>query len=123
MATGNLNIAATIQGDAAGSWAFTSSYPVPTTVQGETIVTLTNGSTTVTVPSAASVAVIVPPNSAYPQPNPNWSGTLTLKGVSGDTGVPISTKYPTPISWDTATTPASFVLTATAAGTCYVRFM
>ena len=84
---------------------------------------LSNGASTITVPSGATSAIIVPPNAAYPQPNPTWGGTLTLKGVSGDTGVPISNKYLTPIVWDSATAPSSFVVTSTTTGTMYVRFM
>lgn len=123
MATGNMTIAANITGGADGSWSLSSTFLASAAVQAETVVTLSNGSSTITVPSGATAAILVPPNASYPQPNPNWGGTLTLKGVSGDTGVPISTKYLTPVVWDSATAPASFVVTSTSAGTMYVRFM
>lgn len=123
MATGNMTIAANITGGADGSWSLSSTFLASTAVQAETQVALSNGASTITVPSGATSAIIVPPNAAYPQPNPTWGGTLTLKGVSGDTGVPISNKYLTPIVWDSATAPSSFVVTSTTTGTMYVRFM
>ena len=123
MATGNITIAANITGGADGSWSLSSTFTAPTAVQAETVVTLTIGSATVSVPSGATSAIIVPPNASFPIPNPGFAGTLTLKGVSGDTGVPISNKYLTPVVWDSANVPANFVLTSTATGTLYVRFM
>ena len=123
MATGNITIAANITGGADGSWSLNTTFTAPSAVQGETIVALTAGSSTISVPSGATSAIIVPPNAAFPQPNPVWGGTLTLKGVSGDTGVAISNKYLTPLVWDTGNVPANIVLTSTAVGTLYVRFM
>lgn len=123
MATGNITIAANITGGADGSWSLNTTFTAPTAVQGETIVTLSIGSSTISVPSGATSAIIVPPNAAFPQPNPSWGGTLTLKGTSGDTGVAISNKYLTPLVWDTGNVPANIVLTSTATGTLYVRFM
>lgn len=123
MATGNITIAANITGGADGSWSLNTTFTAPTAVQGETVVSLINGANTVTVPAGATAAIIVPPNAAFPQPNPSWGGTLTLKGVTGDTGVPISNKSLVPLEWDTGNVPANFVLTSTATGTLYVRFM
>ena len=123
MATGNVVTTANITGGADGSWSQSSTFTAATAVQGETIVTLSVGANTVTVPSGVTWAQIVPPNAAYPQPNPTWGGTLTLKGVTGDTGVAISNKYPVDIKWDSGNVPSSFVLTSTATGTPYVRFM
>ena len=122
MATGSVVLSANVTGGADGSSSFSSSRPIPTALQAETIVTLSNGSATVTVPTGSTDCIIVPPNAAVPTPNPAYSGTITLKGVSGDTGVPISTYYATRIPWDSTTVPSSFVLTATAAGTCQVKF-
>ena len=76
------------------------------------------------MPSGTTVCVIAPPNSVgagVAALNPAYGGTITLKGVSGDTGVAISNKWPTALSWDTP--PASFVLTATAAGSAIAWFM
>ena len=79
-----------------------------------TTTTLASGANTITVPAGATVAVILGPNSSNPQPNPNWGGTLTVKGVTGDTGIVVSAKYPTMLTFDTA--PANFVITASIAG-------
>lgn len=61
------------------------------------------GANTVTVPTTATAVIIVPATSN--------TATLTIKGVTGDTGVAISKVNPTVLSFD-ATPPASFVLTA-----------
>ena len=66
-------------------------------------VTLASGANTVTVPTWAVGCII----------NPNVTNTtgLTLKGVTGDTGVALDPSGPTLLNFP-ATTPASFVLTA-----------
>ena len=126
MATGNITVAAVVQGSAAGTWSLNTmgqAFTAPSAVFAETLVALISGATTVNVPTGSTAVILVPPNSSYPQPNPNWAGTLTLKGVTGDTGVPLSTKYVTEIPWDSATAPASFVITSTATGTMTAVFM
>jgi len=85
------------------------------------VVSLVNGANTVTVPSGATAAILAPPNATSPAPNPSYGGTLTLKGVTGDTGVAISNKWPTVIPFDSSTT--TFVVNATATGTLEVWFM
>ena len=124
MATGNLILNANVTGGADGSWSLgPATRLMATAVGAETIVTLAVGPNTITVPAGATNAIIIPPNDAYPQPNPNWGGTLTLKGVTGDTGVPISSFFPTVLPFDATNTPSSFVLTATAIGTLQVKFI
>ncbi len=121
-ATGNITLAANVTGGLDGSRTFG-----PVTITANAAVTQTlavaliNGATTVTVPSGATAVVIFPPNAANPIPNPAFAGTLTLKGISGDTGVAISNKWPTLISFDTA--PASFVILSTVVGTATAWFM
>lgn len=61
---------------------------------------------TVTVPSGCAGCAIVPPAS-------NTTG-LTLKGVSGDTGIGIDPAGPTILNFPVST-PASFVLTSAGA--------
>lgn len=122
MATGSVSVTANVTGGADGSGSFSNSRPIPTALQSEPIVSLISGSVTVAVPVGTTDCIIVPPNAAVPVPNPSYGGTITLRGVAGDTGVPISTVYPTRIPWDLATAPTSFVLTATAIGTCQVKF-
>jgi hypothetical protein len=65
---------------------------------------LPSGNFTVTCPLFVSAGVIIVPNPANTQ-------TLTLKGINGDTGIPLSPVAPTMISWP-ASPPATFVLTA-----------
>lgn len=67
--------------------------------------------------SATSITVTQPPNATLAVINPP-SGSLiglTLKGVSGDTGVPIATNLPCLISFPTTTGGATFTLTSAAA--------
>lgn len=80
-------------------------------------VALVNGSVTVTVPTGSTLMVFAPPNAVTPIPNPAYSGTISLPG-----SVPVSTTYWSYLAWDTATTPASIVFTATAVGTAYCTF-
>ena len=121
MATGSVNVTANVTGGSDGSSSFYSTRPIPTALQAETVVSLTNGNVTVTVPTGATDCIIVPPNAAIPTPNPAYSGTICV-GLSGTATLPISTYYATRIPWDLATAPSSFVLTATVAGTCQVKF-
>ena len=121
-AVGNITLAANVSGGSDGARSFG-----PVTITANTAVTqtvavaLVNGATTVNVPTGASAVVLFPPNSANPIPNPSFSGALTLKGISGDTGVAISNKWPTLIGFDTA--PASFVLNSTVVGSLTAWFM
>lgn len=85
-------------------------------------VALVNGNVSVTVPANSTLMMFAPPNAVNPTPNPAYAGTITLKGVNGDTGTPLSITYRTYVPWDTATTPASVVFAATAAGTGTVTF-
>ncbi len=63
---------------------------------------LASGANTITVPSWAVGCLIIP--------NSGNATALTLKGVTGDTGVPLSETTPTLLNFTTP--PASFVLTA-----------
>lgn len=122
-AQGNLTLQANVTGGPDGARSFgpitiTANAAITQTVS----VALISGATTVTVPTGSTAAVILPPNAVNPTPNPSYSGTVTVKGVSGDTGVLVSNKWPTLLSFD-ASGPASFVLTATAVGTATVWFM
>lgn len=100
-----------------GPLSITSSAAVMST----TIVTLSVGANTVTVPNGATAVMVCPPNSTSPTPNPQFAGTLTLKGVTGDTGVVVSNKWQSVIAWDTA--PATFVITSTATGSLELWWM
>jgi hypothetical protein len=68
-----------------------------------TEVTLASGANTITVPSWAAFAIIIPPTAN--------AVALTLKGVTGDTGILIDLTSPSLLNFP-ATPPASFVITA-----------
>lgn len=71
------------------------------------IKTLSSGANTITIPTGGTVptaVVIVPPAGNVV--------TLTLKGVTGDTGVPLHLTDPTTIAFPSAST--TFVLTTNA---------
>jgi hypothetical protein len=121
MTVGNLTIQGNVQGAPTGARSLGPLItPLNTAVDQTLVVTLSVGANTITVPTGATVAAIVGPNAAYPTPNPTFSGTITLKGVSGDTGIAISNKYATVLQFDSA--PASFVLTASVTTTVEVWF-
>jgi hypothetical protein len=82
------------------------------------LITLSVADLTITVPSSPSplYALIVPPSTNV--------GTLTYKGIAGDTGIAMSKTNPSIISF-AATPPASFVITGGtgATGTMYITFI
>lgn len=72
------------------------------------IMTLSSGSNTITLPTGGTTikaATIVPPDAN--------TATLTIKGVTGDTGVAISKTEPTTIAFDSPP-PTNFVITTSA---------
>lgn len=72
---------------------------------------LSAGANTITVPTGATGVTIIPPTGNVV--------TLTLKGISGDTGIPLALASPTSIGL--ASGSSSFVLTA--GGTVTVRLI
>jgi hypothetical protein len=122
MATGSLSISGNVTGGPDGSRSFGPFVTYANAAVTETLpVSLSIGANTVSVPTGSSVMVINPPNGTNPTPNPAWGGVLTLKGVSGDTGVPLSNSHVSVISWDSA--PSSVVINSTTTGTLTVWFM
>ena len=120
MTVGNLTIQANVQGAPTGSRSINSVIPLNSAVDATQVITLSIGANTITVPTGATECIIYGPNSVNPTPNPVNAAVLTLEGVAGDTGVVLSGKYPTVLSWDTA--PASFVINSTATGTLEAWF-
>lgn len=96
---------ATITGLPTGTKSVTIPSVVPTPIDGSTVVALVSGANTITPPVGATVACIVPPVAN--------ATTITLKGVTGDTGVPLS---PTNPSWVSLASAAAFCLTSGVAG-------
>ena len=124
MATGSINLMAAVSGGPDGARTFGPlAITANTAVTAETSVTLVAGSVTVAVPAGATAVVLFPPNSINPVPNPAFGGSLSLRGVAGDTGIALSPKWPTVIPFDPVNPLTSFVLTSTAVGTLTAWFM
>jgi hypothetical protein len=115
MAGGSVNIGGVLPGTTAGTQYIGPYTLVPNTASNFAVteVTLASGANTITVPSWALMCLIVPPTAN--------SQTLTLKGVTGDTGIAISETLPSLLSFTTA--PASFVITAGGATTNPTSFI
>lgn len=79
-----------------------------------TNIKLANGANTITIPTWAAYILIVP--------DPTNAVVMTLKGVSGDTGIPLSLTGPSVVSLG-ASPPANFVLTSTGAGATYTNIV
>ena len=118
--TGTVTTSATLTGGPSGNRSFTSSRTITAGVDQTLTVACTSGANTITVPTGSTFCGIFPPNAASPVPNPPNASTLTLKGVTGDTGVAISNTYPTYLEWDAATTPSTICITAS--GNATVEF-
>jgi len=121
---GTLNITANVQGAPTGARSLNLVTPLNSAIDQTSMITLTTGANTITVPSnlLVSCAVILPPNSYNPTPNPASTAVLTLKGVSGDTGIVISSKYATVLEWDIGTAPATFVINASSGCTIEIWY-
>lgn len=118
-ATGVITLASNVTGGVDGARSF---GPITITTAAAVLstqsVTLAVGANTITVPSGSTAVVLLPPNTTT---SSSFGGTLTVKGVTGDTGIAISNKWPTMFGWDTP--PGSFVVNSTATGTLVVWFM
>jgi len=107
MGTATVTVAVVGTGFASGQVNEQFSWANTTASEQVTSQTLNGGANTITVPTLVNQAigvVIIPPSTN--------TQTLTLKGVTGDTGVPISRTNPTTIPFDSASPPANFCLTA-----------
>lgn len=121
MSTGTVTVSGNVSGSPVGSRSISQTITASTAVDATQVLTLSSGNNTVTVPTGATVCVIAGPNAVSPIPNPSYAGVLTVKGVAGDTGIIMSAKWPTVLSWDTA--PANFVINATVLCTVELWFM
>ena len=124
MAYGSTSIFAAVTGGNDGSWALgpaATTRSMTTAINAESVLSLSVGANTVTVPTGATNAIIIPSSNSSGTTNTNYAGTLTLKGAAGDTGVVISSSAPTLLPFDTA--PSTFVLNATVSGTISIRFI
>ena len=122
MSVGNITVAGNVTGAPTGSRTFGPlTITANSAVDATQVLSLSSGANTVTVPSGATACVILGPNATNPQPNPRSGVVLTVKGVSGDTGIAVSNAYPTLLSWDSA--PATFVINASTTATVEIFFI
>jgi hypothetical protein len=107
--SGNVNITGTLSALPQGTLTLTPPPIVstPSNLAASTNIILASGANTITVPTWASGAIIVQ--------NPANLVAVTLKGITGDTGIGLSLTESTCIAF-AAPPPASFVLTAGAPG-------
>lgn len=107
--TSNRSVTLTDSGDIHFSQAFSAA--ANSSASGmNVLIALASGANTITPPTSAKAVTIIPPSGN--------AVTLTLKGVTGDTGVPLSLVDPTSIGLASA---AAFCLTA--GNTVTVRFI
>ena len=98
--TSNRSILITYSGDMEYSQTFEA--PVNASGSGQvTLVDLSSGANTITIPTDAVAVTIIPPSTN--------TQTMLLKKVTGDTGINLALTAPCSISLDTVT---SFVITA-----------
>lgn len=117
MATGILRILTTITGLAEGEVTVGPLEFQTTTAVGErrSPLNLVTGANTIAVPAAATVAVFIPPAGN--------TQTLTLKGVSGDTGVRLHKTFPTPIALDAGANANLIIAAGGTVNGCVVVFV
>ena len=121
MAAGNVTLTGNISGGPTGTRTFGPlQINLASAVDQTSVIALSSGANTITVPTGTTVAIITGPNAVTPTPNPTNAAVLTLKGIAGDTGIAVSNKYWTVLSFDS--TPASFVINSTATCTIEVFF-
>ncbi len=122
-ATGNIIVIGNVTGGPAGARTFGPiSIILSDAADVTTAVALSVGDNTIAVPAKATCAVLMPPNSANPMPNPPYGGVLTLKGAGPDVGTKMSVRTPTLLSWELTNAPTSLIVNATVAGTVEVWF-
>jgi hypothetical protein len=90
---------------ASGSININVSWTVLTPLDVRNLYTFAAGFTAVPVPTGATVAIIIPPAAN--------AVTITLKGITGDTGIPLSVNTPSVIACAATT---AFGLTVGGAG-------
>ena len=121
MAQGVVTISFNVSGGPTGTRTYTQNVPLASAVDQTSVVALSSGANTITIPTGTSYMIITGPNAVSPTPNPLSAAVLTLKGVAGDTGVVISARNPHVHSFDTA--PASVVLNASTTCTVEIAFL
>ena len=124
MALGNITILANVSGGNDGAFSLGpsgSARMLTAAIQAETIVTLSVGNNTITVPTGATVAIIIPTNPTATTTTGAYGGVLSINTSAAVAAFTISSTYPTALQWDT--TQSNLYLGATTTGTISVRFM
>ncbi len=101
-AAATVTIAGTVTGLPSGTKTLTGTLTSVAAVGTVQELTLASGANTVTVPTGATAVLITPPAGN--------TVLVTLKGVTGDTGVPLHKTFPTLLPLDSTVT--TFCLTA-----------
>lgn len=105
--TGTISVAGTLVGGPIGQRVINTVNTVTNGIDGAITQTLAIAANTITVPTGATLVIIAVTGTT--------TGTMTLKGVAGDTGIALDvTGKPTLLSWPVAA-PANFVLTVAVA--------
>lgn len=105
-ATANVNVHSVINGAPGGS--IITDYSITSAAANWQIqnLVLASGANTITVPALPAT------NGCHIILDPLSTIVVTLKGVTGDTGVAIGKTTKQTLNWDPAAPPASFVLTS-----------
>ena len=101
-AAATITITASITGLPTGTKTVSIPVVISAPIDASTVVNLASGATTITPPVGARGVIVIPPAAN--------AVALTLKGVTGDTGVPLDLLNPTLVSLPAS--PGTFVLTA-----------
>lgn len=111
--TGSLYLTGTLAGEPEGTSSVSLSWTI-TAGASDALVGLSSGANTITVPTAATLVIVIPPT--------DNTATITVKGVSGDSGYQISSTKPTVLTQGSPG--GALVLTASAAiATCKILFI
>ena len=114
-AVATINVSGSITGTPGGSQQL--AFTVTGVVFGLLTPTLASGANTITVPVAGtSGCIIILPGSG--------GAATTLKGVTGDTGVPLGSTGKHLVNWGAGNAPATFCLTSASlqTGVTYIYF-
>ena len=114
-AVGTLTFSGTISGYAAGEVrSFNSQIALAAAINDTTVVVAFNGFSAIPIPAGASGAIVTPPAANVV--------ALTLKGVTGDTGIPMHLTNPTVLSFAAGATTFGILAASLPAGPITVDF-
>ena len=109
---GTISVTGTLTGHPEGSRTVALEWDITAGLSAVTV-GLASGANTITVPTGCTLVIIVPPTTN--------TETITLKGVTGDTGRQISKTKPTILAWETGSD--FFLLTSGAIAGAEIYFV